>query len=176
MTARFSRPAAESAGGASSYLYFRLQTLDRQRVALHVDSQQPTRLWHNGQVLDGPSPLLLVLEPGSNDILVRVAHAASGGTLRCYVQASSRVEATLPEKLDNRELAERLKNAGDATTSVSGGVPERRLGRAPCAAGTPSAGGGCLGRRAGLCQVPRGDREPEGGRRHRWPARPAGSP
>ena len=172
----FSRPAAESAGGASGYFYFRLQTLDRQRVALHVDSQQPTRISRNGQVLDGPSPLLLVLEPGSNDILVRVAHAASGGTLRCYVQASSPVEATLPEKLDNRELAERLKNAGDATTSVSaefasvdwasavrGGNVER--GRRLFGAGTL----GCANCHAVTASQ-------KGGGASLPPARPAGSP
>jgi putative heme-binding domain-containing protein len=110
---RFEQQARSSAGqAASSYLYFRLQSLQPERAALVASSEAKLKLWHNGRPLDGPSPFVLSLEPGSNDILVRVEHTELAGLLTLGFQAAGPVEATLPEKLDPSGLAERLKNAG----------------------------------------------------------------
>ncbi len=77
------------------------------------------KLWHNGRPLDGDGPLVLSLDPGSNDILVRVAHSEMASQVSLAVRAKARLEATLPEPLAAPSLAARLKSAG---TSTSGSV------------------------------------------------------
>lgn len=103
---------AESSVTASSYLYFRLQSLEPQQVLLNLKTSSGTRLWHNGRPVQGPSPAELSLEPGSNDVLLRVAHAEQAMSLEVELKSLARVEVTLPEKLGLASLAERLKNAG----------------------------------------------------------------
>jgi hypothetical protein len=99
---------ADSGGAASSYLYFRLQTLAPQQVLLNLKTIAGTRSWHNGRPVLGSSPLVLTLEPGSNDVLVRFSHAAQPSSLEIELKCLGRVEVTLPEKLGLASLAERL--------------------------------------------------------------------
>jgi putative heme-binding domain-containing protein len=105
---------------ASSYLYFRLQTLEAQQVALALADakDRQLKLSHNGRAIEGPSPFVISLDPGSNDILVRVGHGQHAETISLPLQATGRVEVALPEKLGLSTLAERLKNAGDSASSV----------------------------------------------------------
>jgi putative heme-binding domain-containing protein len=118
-------PASPGVQGASSYLYFRLQTLDAQHIALTVAGDRKIRLWHNGRSVENPSPLVLSLDPGSNDLLLRVEHAPAASRVSLSVRAAGRVEVTLPEKLGLATLAERLKHAGDSSAA---GVPSEFLG------------------------------------------------
>ncbi len=105
---------------ASTYLYFRLQSLQPEPLMLNVAGDQKLLLWHNGrQVPSGQGPLIISLEPGSNDVLLRVAQATGEAALGLSFQSPGRIEAVLPEKLGQATLAERLKNAGDSSlTSV----------------------------------------------------------
>src|SRR5262249_23532890 len=58
-------------------------------------------------------------DPGSNDILLRAAHAADAANLAIVIRATGRVEVTLPEKLGPGSLAARLRSAGGDATAVS---------------------------------------------------------
>jgi putative heme-binding domain-containing protein len=125
---RFDLPALPAGlQGASSYAYFRLQSFEPQRVALVTETPTSFNVWHNGRLIAGPSPVLLSLEPGSNDVLLRIAHATTAGTVSIGVQAAGRVEATLPQPLAAGSLAERLKNAGSSSSGAPGGVPREFL-------------------------------------------------
>jgi putative heme-binding domain-containing protein len=64
------------------------------------------------------NPALLALEPGSNDILLRVAHGKQSRAVALDIRAAQRVERALPQKLGLGTLAERLRVAGqsDATS------------------------------------------------------------
>ena len=77
--------------------------------------------WHNGVPLPlvpaGEKPgqqAILDLQPGSNDLLVRVLGPELSTGLILTVQARSTVSAGLPEKLDGSLLAERLRSAAAA--------------------------------------------------------------
>ena len=114
----FSLPKiASPVRAASSYLYFRLQSLQPESLMLNVASDPKLLLWHNGRLVP-PSqrPLILSLEPGSNDILLRVAQMENKSTVRLSFQSPGRIDAVLPEKLGHATLVERLKNAGDSST------------------------------------------------------------
>jgi putative heme-binding domain-containing protein len=101
----------------SSYAYFRLQSLQPQPAQLDIAAPADYKLWHNGRPVELAQPLIVSLDPGSNDFLVRLAHGPKGRTLAVNVRAVDRVEAMLPEKLALGTLAERLRNsASDATT------------------------------------------------------------
>ena len=94
--------------------------LGAARGATVVSSVGKFKAWHNGRPVADDQPLILALEPGSNDILLRVAHEAVDTAVSLSVRAAARVESTLPERLAAGSLAERLKNAGSsATDSVS---------------------------------------------------------
>jgi len=106
-------------GAHSSYYYFRLQSLEAQTVLVDVPIDLTSRLWHNGRLVDDSKQPLLKLEPGSNDLLLRVAHSALSRPLRMVVRSSAPVTVTIPEKLGLVALAERLKSAGaDAGTAI----------------------------------------------------------
>lgn len=113
---------------ASCYAYFRLESAQRQRVLLFVGSNDGVKLWHNGRALwENPvvrralafqDAVLVDLQPGSNDLLVRVHNDTGDSGLLLHYKALGEVAAALPEKLDVATLAQRLKAAalaGDAT-------------------------------------------------------------
>ncbi|MDB5313627.1 MAG: Xylose isomerase-like barrel [Gemmataceae bacterium] len=99
-------------GEGSAYVYFRVQSRDRQLAILSIGSAE-ARVWHNGRSVppgsDGSA--LLDLQPGSNDVLLRTT---SAHPLVLSVRARGGVSASLPEKADGALLAERLKNAKGA--------------------------------------------------------------
>lgn len=105
----------------SFYAYFRLETARRERIRLLVGSDDGVKIWHNGrEVWANPSeraalPLQddipLVLEPGSNDVLIRVHNVSGECGLYLHYRALGNVELRLPEKLGADSLAERLKSA-----------------------------------------------------------------
>ncbi len=106
---------------ASSYAYFRLQSLQPERVLLSAGTGQRVILWHNGRQLPSTeSPWVVTLEPGSNDILMRVAHGQEPARLSLDFQTPGRVAATLPERLGLATLAERIKSGVD---SMGAAVP-----------------------------------------------------
>jgi putative heme-binding domain-containing protein len=97
--------------GASSYLYFRVQSLQPQDVLLALPGDLRCKVWQNARQIPGPRPTVLSLESGSNDILLRVQHGPKPSAIKIGIQALERVEQTLPEKLGLGTLAERLQSA-----------------------------------------------------------------
>ncbi len=104
----------QASSGASRYYYFRLQSLVPQTARLVVTAPGAYRLWQNDRPLDVADPILVPLEPGSNDILLRAAGGAETQPPTVQVRAVERLEATLPEKLGLGTLAERLRGAGQS--------------------------------------------------------------
>ncbi|HJT76386.1 MAG TPA: ThuA domain-containing protein, partial [Gemmataceae bacterium] len=95
-------------GPSSSYVFFQLQSAARQPALLLVAAEEGMKVWHNGRPVwqsapKAPRPredrVLLDLQPGSNDLLVRVRQSQGGGTLRLHYRAGGEVRAALPEKL-----------------------------------------------------------------------------
>ncbi|MGD9720573.1 MAG: ThuA domain-containing protein [Pirellulales bacterium] len=111
----FELSPVEGKPGASSYLYFRLESFDRQRALVSIDTPAACKLWHNGRPTEMfDRAAVLELDAGSNDLLVRVQHPATAGHVAMRFQAAARVAAALPEKLGLATLAERLQQSGDA--------------------------------------------------------------
>ncbi len=108
----------------SSYLFFRLQTLESQPAALSLSGVNDFKLWHNGRALGPENPAVLALGAGSNDVLLRVPHSRASQPVTLCVQARSNLELTLPEKLGSGSLAERLKQAAKST---EGGISQEFL-------------------------------------------------
>jgi putative heme-binding domain-containing protein len=104
---------------SSSYLYCRLQTFQRQRLALEITAGDSFKVWHNGRAIGTTSPVLLDLEPGSNDLLVRIHSERGAAAASLKYRASGRVEATLPERLGPATLAERLKASPGGAEKVA---------------------------------------------------------
>ncbi|HEV3341194.1 MAG TPA: HEAT repeat domain-containing protein [Pirellulales bacterium] len=106
---------------SSFYAYFRMETLGRERVRLMVGSDDGVKVWHNGRevwtnaVERAALPLQdvvpLALEPGSNDVLVRVQNISGECGLYLHYRALGSVGVRLPEKVGTDSLAERLKSA-----------------------------------------------------------------
>lgn len=116
---RFDRATADRSTPSSSYLYFRLQSVSRQAAVLAVGKESTVKIWHNGRAVHSGlgTDIPLDVQPGSNDLLVRVAQSEpkeknAGVTLT--VRAKSGLTVALPERLDSSLLAERLKSAGGA--------------------------------------------------------------
>lgn len=122
--------AFENQDRASFYAYCRLESPRRQRILLFVGSNDGVKVWHNGQVvwqnevvrraLAFQDPVFVELQPGSNDLLVRVQNVSGDSGLFLSFKSLGQVEATLPEKLTTASLAERLKAAAqsDASTAI----------------------------------------------------------
>ncbi len=98
-------------GKGTSYAYFRIQSRERQPALLARGGTgfKPV-VWHNGRQIppESDNSILLDLQPGSNDILIR---ASSDKPLSLSVRARSTASIVLPEKPDGTSLAERLKGA-----------------------------------------------------------------
>ena len=95
-------------GKGLGYGYFRIQSRERQPALIAKIGD--LKLWHNGRPVSPESDgsVLLDLQPGSNDILIR-----TGGftPLNIAIRAKGTVSIALPEKPDGTSLAERLKTA-----------------------------------------------------------------
>ncbi|MEX0712966.1 MAG: hypothetical protein WD278_11490, partial [Pirellulales bacterium] len=107
-----------SGPGGVCYVYCRLESPRPEACMLVVESDGEASVWHNGRPADSADALLLKLEPGSNDLLVRLNGTA--GKLTLGHRADGDVRVTLPEKLGLETLAERLKSAtGDASQTIA---------------------------------------------------------
>jgi putative heme-binding domain-containing protein len=106
---------------SSFYAYCRLESPSRQRALLLVGSDDGVKVWHNGnEVWSNPTVrgalpfqdvVVLDLQPGGNDLLVRVQNVAGECGLYLHYRALGQVVPQLPEKLTTATLAERLKSA-----------------------------------------------------------------
>lgn len=113
---------------SSFYAYFQLESVGRGRAQLLVGSDDGVKVWHNGKevwnndVERGALPLQdvvpLDLQPGSNDLLVRVRNVRGDCGLYLHYRAAPGVVARLPEALGIAGLAERLKSAGSGNAAV----------------------------------------------------------
>jgi putative heme-binding domain-containing protein len=113
---------------SSTYAHFRLQSSARQPAMIKFATEgSQLRVWHNGVLVhEGalqpePTNLTLDVQPGSNDLLVRlIADGAEGSTsLAATVQARAEITVTQPDRLDASLLAERLRGAGSTGETVS---------------------------------------------------------
>jgi putative heme-binding domain-containing protein len=108
-----------AASGASVYLYFRLQSVSAQRAVVSLGTDGAARVWHNGSLIRREIPLRrprlaavpLDLQPGSNDVLIRLHSSGERQPFELLYQAEKEVVASLPEKLDSAALAQRLREA-----------------------------------------------------------------
>lgn len=116
--------AADRAGGEGEvvYLHFQLQSATRQQALVEVSGAGQTALWHNGRpALETAGPWLLSLQPGGNELLIRI-DGTNGDGLRARFRASQGVTDTLPERVDSAQLAARLRQA-----AAGGEVPAELL-------------------------------------------------
>jgi putative heme-binding domain-containing protein len=83
-----------------------------------VDAALPWRLWHNGRPVADDAAGVLDLEPGSNELLLRVqvprGTKADAARIALSYRAPREVEAVMPQQLGLATLAERLKSAAGA--------------------------------------------------------------
>ncbi|HVX15500.1 MAG TPA: TIM barrel protein [Pirellulales bacterium] len=104
--------------GATNHLYlgFQLQSTVRQPALVEVSGGEEPRIWHNGRATAVVShAAALELQPGGNDLLVRVDRARRVGI---QFRAPSSVVATVAEKVDFSLLAERLKQGAAGADRV----------------------------------------------------------
>lgn len=111
---------------ASCYAYCRLSSAIRQRVLLFVGSNDGVKVWQNGRLvwqndvarraLAFQDPVFVQLQPGSNDLLIRVHNVSGDSGLYVSYKALGEVTATVPDQLGMATLAERLAAATDAPT------------------------------------------------------------
>ncbi|MBS0206873.1 MAG: c-type cytochrome [Planctomycetes bacterium] len=158
---------------SSVYSYFRFEVPSAQRMQLLVGSEDGVKVWQNGKLVfenDVVRPLIqlddvvtLALQPGSNDVLVRVRLRQGLGGEYFHYRHLGDVKLTIPDKPDGLSLADRLKSAGTGTAPVdpkfldvdwltavkTGDVGRGKrlfaaesLGCAKCHAATPSQAGG----------------------------------
>ena len=123
-------PPAKDNETQSTYLHFNIASGARQPALLTLAAASVARVWQNGVELSDSDRgelnvsrrWLLDLQPGSNDLLVRLSTGAASNRSTIapalVVAALSKVAITLPEKLDGALLAERLRSAA-ATGSGS---------------------------------------------------------
>ena len=110
------------AKNSSVYSFFRFDAPTAQRMQLLVGSEDGVKVWHNGKLVfenDVVRPLIqlddvvpLDLQPGSNDILVRVSMREGHGGQYLHYRHLGDVKLTIPDKPDGLSLAERLKTGG----------------------------------------------------------------
>ncbi|MBL8826207.1 MAG: ThuA domain-containing protein [Planctomycetaceae bacterium] len=111
------------------YAYARLHSPVRQESLVSVDYPGELRAWLNGQPVtiaaaanDKPrGPLILDLQPGSNELLVRLNVDSSQTPFSATIRALQPVDVSVPDKLSSAELATRLREAmklGGAAVNV----------------------------------------------------------
>ncbi|HEY5315288.1 MAG TPA: hypothetical protein VIK18_22340, partial [Pirellulales bacterium] len=134
---------------ASCYAYFRLESNATNLAELLVGSDDGVKIWQNGRLVwtnditRAALPLQdvvpLTLQPGSNDILVRVRNVTGDSGLYLNYRALGSVAVELPEKVDTASLAERLASAGKSGGTVSAAFLHVDWNRA-AAEGNPQQG------------------------------------
>jgi putative heme-binding domain-containing protein len=113
---------------SSVYSFFRFDTPTAQRMQLLVGSEDGVKIWQNGKPVfenDVVRPLIqlddvvsLNLQPGSNDILVRVRMREGLGGQYFHYKHLGDVKLTIPDKPDGLSLAERLKSSGTGSQPI----------------------------------------------------------
>lgn len=113
---------------SSVYAYLRLESPTAQRAQLLVGSEDGVKVWNNGKLIhtnDVVRPLIqlddvvtLDLQPGSNDVLVRVSMRKGLGGLYLHFRHLGGVQISLPDKPDGLSLADRLKSASQGDQPV----------------------------------------------------------
>ena len=113
---------------SSVYSFFRFDVPTAQRMQLLVGSEDGVRIWQNGKLVFEKNvvrPLIqlddvlsLNLQPGSNDILVRVQMRKGIGGQYLHYRHLGDVKLTIPDKPDGLSLADRLKTAGTGNQAV----------------------------------------------------------
>ncbi|MFO1020810.1 MAG: c-type cytochrome [Planctomycetales bacterium] len=106
---------------SSYYAYTRLESPSQQTVQLLLGSDDGVQVWLNGRevwkndisraALPLQDVVIVDLQPGSNDLLIRVQNDVGESGLHLHVRAEHAVSDVLPEKLGLGSLAERLKQA-----------------------------------------------------------------
>ncbi len=114
---------------SSVYSLFRFDSPTAQRMQLLVGSEDGLKVWQNGKLVfenDVIRPLIqlddvvsLDLQPGSNDILVRVSQRSGRGGQYLHYRHMGEVRFSLPEKPDGMSLAERLRTSDAAALNGS---------------------------------------------------------
>ncbi len=113
---------------SSVYSFFRFDVPTAQRMQLLVGSEDGVKVWHNGRLVfenDVVRPLIqlddvvpLDLQPGSNDVLVRVRMRKGVGGQYLHFKHLGDVRLSIPDKPDGLSLAERLKTAGSGSQPI----------------------------------------------------------
>jgi putative heme-binding domain-containing protein len=113
---------------SSFYAYVRLESAERQQALLLIGSDDGVKVWHNGKdvwsnaVVRGALPfqdvVMLDLQPGSNDLLIRIHNVTGECGMYLNYRALGPLVVRLPEKTGSATLAERLKNAGPEQTQI----------------------------------------------------------
>ena len=113
---------------SSVYSLFRFDSPTAQRMQLLVGSEDGVKVWQNGKPIfehDVIRPLIQLddvvpinLQPGSNEILVRVSMKTGTGGQYLHYRQLGNVSFSLPDKPDGLSLAERLKLANTGTTTL----------------------------------------------------------
>jgi putative heme-binding domain-containing protein len=121
---KLSGPCAD----ASFYAYCRVESPVRQQMMLLPGSDDGLKIWHNGRAvwtyvgvraaLPLQDVVYLDLQPGSNDLLFRVNNVEGDCSLYVHYRTLRAVSATLPERIGNGSLAQRLKSAGAGSAAV----------------------------------------------------------
>jgi putative heme-binding domain-containing protein len=113
---------------ASFYAYCRIESPIAQQMMLLPGSDDGLKVWVNGQpvwthagvraALPLQDVVFVDLEPGSNDLLLRVNNVEGDCMLYAHYRTRHEVSVTLPEKLGNSGLAARLRSASAGTAPV----------------------------------------------------------
>ncbi len=113
---------------SSFYAYFRLDSASRTRAQILLGSDDGVMVWHNGReiwandVVRGALPFQdvvpLDLQPGGNDLLVRVRNVRGDCGLYLHFRAPPGVVARLPEPAGVAGLAERLKSVASGVAPL----------------------------------------------------------
>jgi putative heme-binding domain-containing protein len=104
---------------SSWYAHFRLESGSAQPAMLLIGSDDGVKVWQNGRVkfenavvraaLPFQDVVMLKLEPGGNDVLIRVHNDTGICALYLDCRTLGNVEVTLPDALSSMPLAERAR-------------------------------------------------------------------
>ncbi len=120
--------------GKSCYIYFRLESSRKQLATLEVGSDDGIKVWHNGKLvwtndvnraaLPLQDSVSLSLQPGGNDILMRVRNIVGESGGYAHFRSLNPLVAVAPDKQQNGSLAERLKAAAAGDPAAAKIAPE----------------------------------------------------